>query len=572
MKRFGLTLIASTLALGLAACDGDDGKNGTNGNSGTPGQSDVLLDLKQVGRYRSGLFEKAAAEIVAYDAASKRLFVVNAEDAVIDVLNVADPANPQKIGTIEIDGEGEEANSVAVSSGIVAVAVQAAEKTDNGRVEFYNAATLAKLSQIGVGAQPDMLTFTPDGKAVLVANEGEPNDLEDAEGNEVAPYTTDPVGSVSVINIATIATPTVVTLDFTSFNEQLEDLRDAGVRIYGPGSSVAQDLEPEYIAVAPNGQTAWVTLQEANSIAVLSIANLAQPTVQDILPLGTKDYMLPANKLDASDRDGPGKGPAILIRNWPVKGLYEPDAIAAYDFNGKTYYVTANEGDTRDDFLGEDEAPRLKSSDGLDPASFPGFNVAALLEDPALGRLKFTPYGAEKVEGDKWGKSGVLKEILVLGGRSFSIWTKNGDRIEQVFDSGSQFEEIIAQRNPLFFNASNDDQNQDSRSDDKGPEPEGLALGKIGGRTFAFVGLERDSGIMVYDISNPQNARFVQYINTRNFNEDHDSDGANDVGPEGLSFIPAASSPNGKPMLAVGNEVSGTTALFQIDVVELKNN
>ncbi len=570
MKKFGLTLIASALALGLAACSGDDGKDGVDGVDGSDGNSQVLIGLKHVGRYRSGKFDEGAAEIVAYDAASKRLFVVNAADVSIDVLNVENPAAPTKVGTIAIPGGGA-ANSVAVFNGTVAVAVQAPLKTDNGKVEFYNAATLAKISEVAVGALPDMLTFTPDGRAVLVANEGEPNDLEDAEGNDVAEYTTDPIGSVSVINVSNLQSPTVVSLDFTAFDSQIDELRDAGVRIYGPGATVAEDLEPEYIAVSPNSQTAWVSLQEANAIAVLNIANLATPSVQDVLSLGTKDHMLPANKLDASDEDGPDGEAAINIRNWPVKGLYQPDTIAAYEFNGKAYIVTANEGDTRDDFLEDEEAPRLKNSDGLDPNSFPSFDVNALLEDAQLGRLRFTPYGAEKLEGDKFGPSGVLKEILINGGRSFSIFTQNGDRMEQVFDSGSQFEEIIAQRNPAFFNASNDDEDLDSRSDAKGPEPEGLALGKIAGHTFAFIGLERDSGIMVYDISNPENARFVQYINTRDFTAEYDTDAANDVGPEGLAFIPAASSPNGKPMLAVGNEISGTTSLYEIDVIELKN-
>ncbi|MCL5269661.1 MAG: choice-of-anchor I family protein, partial [bacterium] len=338
MKRFALTLLASTLALGLAACDGDDGKNGSNGSNGTPGPGDVLLNLSKIGTYASGQFAEGAAEIVAFDPGSKRLFVVNAADVSIDVLDLANPAAPAKLSTIQISG-GSSANSVAVSNGVVAVAIQAPVKTDNGKVEFYNAATLAKISEVTVGALPDMLTFTPDGKAVLVANEGEPN----------AGYTIDPVGSVSVIDVATIATPTVQTIDFSAFNNDAEKAKLVadGVRIYGPGASVAQDLEPEYIAVAPDGKTAWVTLQEANAQAVLNIGNLAAPTITRIKSFGRKDHSLIGNELDANDRDGPGNGPRIDIRNWPIKGLYQPDAIAAYAYNGKTYYVTANEGDDR---------------------------------------------------------------------------------------------------------------------------------------------------------------------------------------------------------------------------------
>ena len=41
---------------------------------------------------------------------------------------------------------------------------------------------------------------------------------------------------------------------------------------------------------------------------------------------------------------------------------------------------------------------------------------------------------------------------------------------------------------------------------------------------------------------------------------------AGDLGPEGLVFIPAAQSPNGRPLLVVGNEVSGTTAVLQLNL------
>lgn len=557
MKRFAVTLLASTLALGLAACEGDDGNNGTNGSNGADGTSDVVIELSHIGRYKSGKVGQSAAEIVAYDAASKRLFVVNAAEVSIDVLNVANPAAPAKVGTIAIPGGGS-ANSVAVFNGTVAVAIQAAVKTDIGRVEFYNAATLAKISQIDAGALPDMLTFTPDGKAVLVANEGEPN----------AGYTIDPIGSISVIDLRDgVDKPKVKNVDFTAFDSDAEKAKLIAdrVRIYGPGSKVSQDLEPEYIAISPDGKTAWVTLQEANAAAVLNIADIGNPSITRIKSFGFKDHSIIGNEFDASDRDG-----RIDIRNWPVKGIYQPDAIAAYSFNGKNYYVTANEGDDRNDFITGEETKRLgHASIVLDPEIFP--NAAALKDNAALGRLTITTFGAKKKEGtsELMGRDGTLQEILVLGGRSFSIWDDSG---AQVYDSGSDFERITAKANPQFFNASNDNNNFDDRSDNKGPEPEGVALGKIGGRTFAFIGLERVGGVIVYDVSNPRSARFVQYINTRDFTKAANTDDAGELGPEGVAFIPASGSPNAKPMLAVGSEVSGTTSLFQIDVVELKNN
>ncbi|EIT71114.1 alkaline phosphatase [Hydrocarboniphaga effusa AP103] len=548
MKKYALSLAAMLFAAGLSACSGDDGSDGATGPAGEdgavgePGTNSVLIELSLLGRYVSGLTEESAAEIVTYDPATKRLFVVNAAEVSIDVLDAANPSAPAKLGSIQ--SEGGSANSVAVSGGIVAVAIQAGTKTDNGKVEFYNSSSLAKLGEVAVGALPDMLTFTPDGKAVLVANEGEPD----------AGYAVDPVGSISVIDLrAGVAAATVKTLGFEAYNDRADELRAKGVRIYGPGSSVAQDLEPEYIAISPDGKTAWATLQEANAAAVIDLSDIASPTLVDIRPFGLKDHSIIGNELDASDRDG-----RINIRNWPVKGLYQPDAIAAYDFNGKTYYVTANEGDDRNDFIPGEETKRVKAA-ALDATIFP--DAATLKLDANLGRLTITPYGA------KTNAAGELQELLVLGGRSFSIWNSDG---AQVYDSGSEFERIVAQRNPGFFNASNDNNNFDDRSDNKGPEPEGVALGKIGGHTFAFIGLERIGGVMVYDVSNPQNARFVQYLNTRDFTKLASDPTAGDVGPEGLHFIPADNSPNGKPMLAVGNEVSGTTSLFQIDVVELK--
>lgn len=569
MKKLGSTLLAAALALSLGACSGDDGargadgtngsngSDGTNGNNGTDGaqgpagNSDVLLELSLIGRYSSGLVGQSAAEIVAHDAGSQRLFVVNAAEVSIDVLDISRPAAPTKVGNIK--SAGGSANSVAVHGGIVAVAIEAPIKTDNGKVEFYSATTLEKLAEVAVGALPDMLTFTPDGKAVLVANEGEPN----------VGYTIDPPGSISVIDLRDgVAAAKVKTIGFEAFNDQADALRAKGVRIYGPGATVAQDLEPEYIAVAPDGKSAWVALQEANAAAVLNIADLSAPTIERIIPFGLKDHSIIGNELDASDRDGPGNGPRINIRNWPVKGMYQPDAIASYAYNGKTYYVTANEGDDRNDFIPGEETKRLGAAAVvLDPAIFP--DAATLKLNANLGRLTISPASAKK------NAAGELQEILVLGGRSFSIWNENG---EQTYDSGSEFERITAQRNPLFFNASNDNNNLDDRSDNKGPEPEGVALGKIGGRTFAFIGLERIGGIMVYDISNPQSGRFVQYINTRDFSKAINDPSAGDIGPEGLAFISAANSPSGKPLLAVGNEVSGTTGIFQIDVIELKNN
>ena len=568
-------LLLSTVLIGpaLTGCEGDDGKTGATGPAGpagpsgttgptgptgatgpvgptgTAGTSETLVDMTLIGRYSSGVFNRGAAEIVAYDPASKRLFVVNASAVTVDVLNLSNPANPVLLGTINAQAEGGVANSVAVRNGVVAIAIEATVKTDPGKVVFYDATTLAKISSVPVGALPDMLTFTPNGEAVLVANEGEPN----------VGYTVDPEGSISVIDVRNgFVNPSVATANFQAFNGDLASLRAAGVRIYGPNATVAQDLEPEYIAVAPDSLSARVTLQEANALAVLDLTNLAAPAVTRIVPLGTKDHSVINNELDASDRDPQG-APSIRIRNWPVRGMYQPDAIAAYAFNGRTYYVTANEGDDRNDFIPGEETARV-SALNLDPVAFP--NAAELKDPAALGRLTVTKFSGD-TDGD-----GDFDRLFVLGARSFSIWAEDGT---QLFDSGSQFEQITARRYPFYFNAGHDNNTLEDRSDNKGPEPEGVVIGKIGSRNFAFIGLERIGGVMVYEVTNPQAPRFVQYVNSRDFTKNPQTElpVVGDLGPEGLAFVSVADSPTGQPLLIVGNEVSGTTAIYRIDAIPL---
>ncbi|NER04803.1 MAG: calcium-binding protein, partial [Okeania sp. SIO3C4] len=238
--------------------------------------------LQVLGTYETGAFDESAAEIVAHDPNTQRVFVVNGNEATIDVLDISDPTNPNLINQIDVSPAfGAGANSVAVNDdGIVAVAVEANNTQDPGTVVFFNADG-DPLNQVTVGALPDMLTFTSDGTKVLVANEGEPND----------DYSNDPEGSVSIIDISggveNLTQADVSTADFTAFIGREEELRNKGVRIYGPGSNAAQDLEPEFIAVDGNDTTALVTLQENNAVAVVDIENA---NIVDVLPLGAKDY------------------------------------------------------------------------------------------------------------------------------------------------------------------------------------------------------------------------------------------------------------------------------------------
>ncbi|WP_156481709.1 choice-of-anchor I family protein [Anabaena sp. 4-3] len=481
-----------------------------------------------------GITSANGAEIPAFDPGSDRLFVV--AGTTVEIYTVSNTGSLTAVGSLTpgITPAVDTAlipNSVAVKNGVVAVAY-AVRTTNNaqltGKVAFFNAADGNYISAVDVGALPDMLTFTPDGTKILVANEGEPNSYGQADS-------VDPEGSVSIIDIANgVANATVQTATFTSFNSQIPTLRASGVRIFGPNATVAQDLEPEYITVSGDGQTAWITLQENNAIAILDIANA---TITQILPLGVKNHSLPGNGIDASDRDS-----GINIANWPVFGLYQPDAIASFVVNSQTYYITANEGDARD-YTGFAEEIRVGNAGYvLDPTVFP--NAATLKQNANLGRLTVTNATGD-IDGD-----GDYDRIEVFGARSFSIWDANGN---QVFDSGYQLEQITLTKVPTLFNSNGAGDSFDSRSDNKGPEPEGVVIGVIDNRTYAFIGLERTGDVIVYDVSNPNQPQFVQYINT-----------PADVSPEGLTFISAADSPTGKPLLVTANEVSQTVAVFEI--------
>ncbi len=506
------------------------------------------VSISPIGVFETGIFDDGAAEIVSFDAETARLFIVNAADTTVDVLDLSDPTNPMLIDQIDATALGDGANSVAVSGDIVAVAIEAASTQDPGLIAFYEKTDLSLLGTVQVGALPDMVTFTPDGNFVLVANEGEPDD----------DYVVDPEGSVSVIDISGgIDMASVETADFTAFNSMADDLRAAGIRIFGPGASPAQDLEPEFITVSEDSTTAYVVCQENNAIAVVDIASA---TVTGLFSLGTKDHSQAENAFDASDRDG-----MINIVPHPTQGFYLPDSIASYSVEGIPYLVTANEGDTRD-YDGFSEEERVDDL-VLDPTAFP--DAATLQMDEELGRLDTTTANGD-TDGD-----GDVDVIFSIGARSFSIFDTTG---QLVFDSGSDFETITADLLPMDFNADNDENDSfDSRSDAKGPEPEGVALGRVLDQTFAFVGLERVGGIMIYDITDPTAPVFQNYVNNRDFTVDAENpDGTTnsavgDLGPEGLVFVSSDDSPTGAPLLIVGNEVSGTTRIYEVTFTETES-
>ena len=512
------------------------------------------IEFSFLGRYETGQFDEGAAEIVTYDPDLQRAFFVSAEAGTVDSIDLSDPSHPEKVGSVDLSdawGGAGDATSVDVYDGLVAATVAADDETKPGRVVFYDGETLDVRSTVAVGSLPDMVTFTPDGETVLVANEGEPND----------DYDVDPRGSVSIVPAYSSRNCQVETADFTAYDGTEDELRADGVRIFGPDASASQDFEPEYITVSDDSKTAWVSLQENNALAVVDIESA---TVTDILPLGYKDHMLPGNELDASNEDD-----GINMRNWPVYGMYQPDGIASYEVEEESYIVTANEGDSRD-YDGFSEEVSVEDLE-LDPEAFDfdridGIDSVEQLQDEEnLGSLHVTNQLGD-IDGD-----GKFEEIYAFGGRSFSIWNEEG---RLMYDSGSEFARIIARQYPDHFNTNNDENEPDGRSDNKGPEPEGVDVGVVGGRTYAFIGLERMGGIMVYDISNPQDAEFVQYLNDRDFSvqvgEDIDdgnlpAGAAGDLGPEGVKFVSATESPIDAPLVLTGNEISGTMAVHRID-------
>ncbi|HEX5654198.1 MAG TPA: choice-of-anchor I family protein [Chitinophagaceae bacterium] len=476
-------------------------------------------DLQDLGRQPSIQFSETgsidigntgAAEISAFDPLTDKLFVVN-NSAInkIDVIDLADPTLPVLLTSIPVASYGGFVNSVAVSDGKLAAAIEASDKVSPGKVAVFNTSTYQELAVITVGSLPDMVTFSPDGRLILTANEGEPN-----QG-----YTIDPHGSVSIIDVQ--AGYAVVTLDFSSLASQQQELMAKGFRIYGPGASFAEDIEPEYIAVAANSRTAWVSLQENNGIARL---DLVTKTITDIFPLGFKDFNLASHAIDPSDQDG-----GIFFNSWPVKGIYMPDALAVSHHNGMPFIYSANEGDARE-YTAYVEARRVNSASvQLDPTAFP--NAAALKTNAQLGRLNIT-----STLGDKDG-DGDYDELYAPGARSFSIW--NGLTGQLIFDS----------KNELDLQAVAAGKYPDSRSDDKSTEPEGLAIGRVGNNTLLFVGLERADAIAVYNITNPVKPVFHQWLNAG-------------IGPEGVLFVEAEESPTGRSLLIVSSEVDGIIKIY----------
>lgn len=609
-------------SLGLSACGGSSSSNSNNTEDNTDNSplaalniqcvevekasavtASGTLTLSVVDSYFSGSdFATSSAEIVSYDTCSDRLYVVNAQDASIDVLSLAvNNSAPNKVGNINLSLAAESAgieigaaNSVSAKQGLVAVAIEAKIKQNPGLIALYRSDDLSLLGTYTAGALPDMVALSSNGQIILTANEGEPS----------ADYTNDPEGSVTIVDLTQgygSGKAVVKQVSFSQFNvgAARHSEMDDSVRITGPaGTTVAQDLEPEYLALNASNTKAYVALQENNAMAIIDIASA---NVDLIKSLGEKSWNAASgNKLDASNKDG-------VVGNFSsyeqLVGLYMPDTIVSFNVGGSDYIISANEGDGREYIYettqatciaanhiwdgnnyepgGENENADKYSNELDDCISYVdearGKDIVDLVDEahPLKSALDDNNQLKRiKVVHDKEAYS-AADNIVTFGARSFSIWN---DKAELVFDSGDDIAKKVFASDEDNYNATNNNndpsETPDNRSDDKGIEPEAVEVAEINGKHYAFVGLERQGGVIVYDVSDPVAPVYQSYINNRDFSQpvctevdEGDCDNgvynlaAGDLGPESIDYFTR----EGKHFIAVGNEVSGTTTVYKIN-------
>lgn len=451
------------------------------------------------------------SEIPAYDAITHTVWVAGVKG--VDVLNATNGSLVQRIDTSAFGN----INSVSIKNGLAAFAIENVNRSQAGLVQLYDTSTRSLASgtnSFTVGSLPDMVTFTPDGKKILVANEATPTFVAARRADATSPAVpeinhygvrtspagatpisfgtsvNDPVGSVTIIDVTSRSVANTATF--------------AGVTTTGTHirTNTGMDFEPEYIAVNASGTKAYVTLQEANAIGIL---DLNTNSFEKVVGLGVKDFNLPGNQIDPRDRTPVGD-----FKSVNVKGFYMPDSIATYESKGVTYLVTANEGDYREDDADRDRASTI--------------NVSG-----ELSRLQVSLTDS------------TATDLYVAGTRSFSIRDADGNF---VYDSGDILDKEAA-RLGIY---------DDGRSDDKGVEPEGITLLNLLGRTIAAVGLERTTtgAIALFDITDPTKVSFIEMIKS-----------TGDNSPEGMfSFVAG-----GKGYIGFSNEGSNTTSLFSVTAV-----
>ena len=504
---------------------------GPAGGAGAAG----TVDLVSIGSYAgSGATAAGRSEIVAFDPATKRAFTTNDAGTLtqIDIVDLTNPAAPVVLAPFDLSPYGASVQSVATRNGIVAAAVAPADPVAaKGSVVFFTTAG-GFLANVPAGYLPDAISFTPDGTRVLTADEGQPG----CSGATVI----DVPGSVTIIDVATF---TPATAAFTAAHVV------PGVRVNLPTAD-ADELEPEYIAISSDSSTAYVSLQENNAIATIDIATA---TVSSVGAMPSKDHGLVGKGLDPSDQDSATNGTAIAIVNRPLRGMPMPDGIARLERGATTYLLTANEGDAREygSCFARDDV--RVSSLTLDATAFPTGATLKASGPNGIGRLRVS-----RTDGNVDADADV-DQLFSFGTRSMGIYLPDGT---QVGDTGDSLEQYIAATYPASFNTDSEGGAFDTRSPNKGPEPESVLVASVGGVDLAFLGLERIGGVAVYDLTDVSAPTLVEYANPTL--EPGVQPGDGDGAPEGLAFVSATESPTGVPLLLVANEVSGTTTIYEV--------
>lgn len=503
------------------------------------------IKLQLLSSFSNGAAGTNSAEIVIHDPTVQRLYVANSIGSKLDVINFSNPSSPQLINSISMTPYGN-INSVTAHNGFIAIAIESIPAQGNGSVVILDA-NGNFINQVTVGAMPDMITFNNSHTKLFTANEGEPGTSYSTNPLLNGDIMIDPKGSVSIIDLtlgySALTNANVTTVNFDSFNGQEAALRNLGVRIFSSAASVSQDLEPEYITVSNDDSKLFVSLQENNAMAIIDVATA---TIDSLVPLGYADYSA-GNGMDASDQTT-GQ---ILISSLPIKGAYMPDAIKYASIGGNGYVFSANEGDSRE-FGAVVDAARINTL-SLDSTTFPDQHI--IKNNRFLGRLSALRF-SEDTDGD-----GDIDELRAMGSRSYSVWNAHTGQL--IFDSKDLIERIISQTPPFasIFNASNSTGTPSlkNRSDDKGPEPEGITHSFFNGHHYLFVSLERIGGVMIFNVDNPSAPYYVGYANNRNT-----TSSGPDLGPEGIIFIDEDNSPTGQPLLLLANEVSSTLSIYAV--------
>ena len=502
----------------------------------------------------------ASFEISTYHAGSKRIFATNGVKNSIDIFDISDVANPKKIDSVSLAPYGDDVTSVAAGLDVVVAAVLVTETfsatgaptTPNGKIVVFDTNGKVLSSTDILGVLPDSVTFAPDGTTALVAIEGQPVCAKDDPATtekESTDYSkaSDPVGGVSVVDLTDPTAPVVRFAGFDQFT--VGEMKAKGIAVSSVVNDVSKDFEPEFVTATDNNY-AYVTIQEANAIGKL---NIETATFESITRAFESNLIKVAR--DTSDKDS-GAGPRTY-RN--VVGASQPDAIAGFKVGAGHYFLTANEGDAREYTCLNDDL--RAASLIVDSKRFPDWTT--LSGSAALGRAKVNPTNGDK-DGD-----GDIDTIHLRGSNSMTMY-RNGVAI---WDSGALLDQIQTQAFGVANINGSHSYSKDlstmnyvgqDRSDDKGAEPEGVALGMVGDRRIAILGLERMTALAIFDITKPLKPVFQEWLQMLPTK----ATPAKDVkhwSPEGIVFVPADKSPSGKALIITSYELSGSISIHEIE-------